>query len=156
MGKTLSMFPTETERAIIDAKPISAAKAKVTRNPVFVVELSQLKDTDRARKNQLKQDLKDFLDLNADFSDEIPVKVPGKKWPEEVQAIKTSRKMNICEEQYVPLRDELMRLSRQTSKWILESFLKSDDVFFSSPEFFEEAMLKWNNDPCDARVTATS
>lgn len=150
LGKTLSKFPTETEQAIIDEKPNSAAKAKVTLNPIFVVELSQLKDHDPIRKDRLKRDLKDFLGLQQDLEDN-PVAVPGKTWPEDVQAKKDARKMDICDEKYDPIREELMRVSNQTATWILESFIKSDDVYFSSPKYFEQSMLKWYEDPCDAR-----
>lgn len=156
LGKTITRFPTETQQAIIDAKPTAAAKAKVTRNLIFVVELNQLKDENSVRKQQLKKDLKDFLGLESELT-ENPVAVPGKKWPEEVQEIKNKRKMNICEEQYKPLRQELMRLSRQSAQWIMESFIQSDDVFFSSPDYFEHVMKKWMEDPCDTRpVVATS
>ena len=148
LGKTISLFPTETERAIIDANPKAASKVVNTRNLIFVVELSQFTDTNELRKNKLRSDLKSFLGLEGDFPDS-PFAKPGKQWPEDVQAIKESRKMNICNEENLPLRKELMRLSRQSSQWIRESFMKSDHVFYSSPAFFEAAMLKWMDDPCE-------
>lgn len=150
LGKTLSKYPTKTEQEIIDEKPQSAAKASVTRNLVFVVEISQLQDKDVQRKNQLKEDLQHFLDLDEPLPDN-PKVVPGMKWPAESQATRDKRKMDICEDQYIPLRAELMRTSKQTATWILESFVKSDDVFLSSPEFFEQAILKWMEDPCEAK-----
>lgn len=150
LGKTLSKYPTETETKIIASKPAAAAKARVTRNLIFVVELSQLHDDDRIRKDQLKYDLRDYLGLDSDLPDN-PAFVPGKKWTEDVQAIKNSRKINICDTQYDPLREELMKLSQQSATWILESFIKSDDVYTSSPEFFEQSMMKWMEDPCDER-----
>ena len=107
-------------------------------------------DDNPSRKDQLKQDLKTFLGLTQDL-EENPIAVPGKKWPADVQEIKTKRKMNICQEQYMPLREELMRVSRLSSQWIRESFVESDDVFVSSPEYFEQAMLQWMEDPCDTR-----
>lgn len=147
LGKTLSKFPTPTEQLIIDEKPQSAAKARITRNLVFVVEMNQLQDKDTDRKQQLKDDLRDYLGLDSDLPDN-PVVVPGKKWPADVQAQKDARKMDICENQYVPLREELMRVSRITATWILESFVHSDDVFTSSPEFFQQSIQKWMHDPC--------
>ncbi|CAB9507497.1 expressed unknown protein [Seminavis robusta] len=152
LGKTLSRFPTETEQAIIDEKPRSAAKARVTRNLIFVVEISQLKDDNALRRQQLKEDLRDFLGLDSDLPDEIPKVVPGKKWPADVQAIKDKRKMNICEDQYIPLREDIMRVSKQTATWILESFIQSDDVFVSTPEFFEQSIKKWMEDPCETKT----
>lgn len=147
LGKTLSKFPTATEQLIINEKPQSAAKARVTRNLIFVVEMSQLQDDNLTRKQQLKDDLRDYLGLGSDLPDN-PVVVPGKKWPANVQAAKDQRKMDICEDQYIPLREELMRVSRITAAWILESFVHSEDVFTSSPEFFEESIRKWMDDPC--------
>jgi hypothetical protein len=148
LGKTLSKYPTPTEQAIIDEKPQSAAKAKVTRNLIFVVEISQLDDDNPLRKQRLKEDIRDFLGLDRDLPDN-PVVVPGMKWSRNVQAIKDQRKMHVCEDQYLPLREELMRVSRQTATWILESFIHSDDVFTSSPEFFQASIRKWMDDPCD-------
>lgn len=150
LGKTLSKFPTKTEQEIIDEKPRSAAKARVTRNLVFVAEISQLRDEDPIRKQRLKDDLRDFLGLDMDLEDN-PVVVPGKKWSAEVQAIKDQRKMHICEDQYKDLRKEIMRTSRQTATWILESFIQSEDVFTSSPEFFEESIMTWMEDPCETK-----
>ena len=148
LGKTLSKFPTPTEQLIIDEKPQSAAKARVTRNLIFVVEMTQLKDKDPIRNQKLKDDLKSFLGLDSDLSDN-PKVVPGKKWPAEVQKIKDSRKMDICRDEHIPLREELMRVSRITATWILESFMQSDDVFTTSPEFFVECIQKWMSDPCE-------
>lgn len=148
LGKTTSLFPTDTEKAIIEANPKSAGKVVNTRNHVFVVEMSQFTDDNELRKDKLRSDLKEFLGLEGDLP-ATPFAKPGKQWPEDVQAIKESRKMNICDEENRPLRNELMRLSRQSSIWIRESFLQSDDVFYSSPEFFEAAMMKWMDDPCE-------
>jgi len=152
MGKTIGAFPTDVEKQLLKDKSTTfTEKAQVrTRNPVFVVELTQLIDTDHERKQQLKNDLQLYLGLTQPLS-ENPIAVPGKKWSSEIQAIKDQRKMNICDTVYDELRSELMRLSRLSCQWILESFVQSNDVFVSNPEYFEQVMLKWMDDPCDER-----
>lgn len=160
MGKTLSAFPTPTEQEIIKYKPQSAAKARVTRNPVMVLEMSQLQDShNKSRTARLRNDLMAFIGLDIDSHDadqllpaEPPHYTPGKKWDKEIQATRDQRKINICDASNDKLRQELMQMSRLASVWIRESFLPAKDVFVSSPEFFHEAMMKWMDDPCDSVV----
>ena len=126
------------------------------QNKIFVVEIRQLEpvadpsDTNAIqRKEQLKDDLTAFLGLDTALQDNPPRVVPGKKWSPESQAIRDKRKMNICQDQYKPLREELMRVSRITATWILESFMHSEDVYTSSPDFFQECIRTWMYDPCE-------
>lgn len=118
-------------------------------NKVFLTELSQFQDTDEERKATLRSDLAGFLGLKHTFDQEAPHFVPGMKWSAESQAIRDSRKIDICEEQYRPLREELMKGSRETSVWIRTFFLASKEVYISSPEYFDQIMRDWMNDPCE-------
>ena len=61
------------------------------------------------------------------------------------------RRMNICDEKYKPLRDELIRNGSAASKWIRTYFLGHPDVTVSSPAYFRELLLTWLEDPCDTR-----
>ena len=156
LGKTLDMAQTPTQKILHDARPFGTEVAgpvtKAMQNPVFLTEMTQFADKDPGRQLQLKADLKNYLGLTKDFEGEAPHYKPGKKWTPEIQAVRDQHKMNICDDQYKPVRDVLMKNARETSTWIRESFLKSDDVHISSPEFFEKAMLAWMDDPCDSAV----
>ncbi|CAB9503647.1 expressed unknown protein [Seminavis robusta] len=150
LGKTVDMPKTEIQRKIIDTHPWEANHYTYpSTNKVFLVEMSQLQDNDPERTEALKQDLATFLELKHTFDQEAPHFVPGMKWSTESQAIRDSRKIDICEDQYRPLRAELMKGARETSLWITTFFLASKDVFISSPEFFDQAMKAWMNDPCE-------
>lgn len=149
------MEQTETQKILQEARPYGTELAgpvtKAMENPVFLTEMTQFADKDAGRQLQLKTDLKLFLGLTKDFEGEAPHFKPGKKWTPEIQAIRDQHKMDICEERYRPVRDELMKNARQTSSWIRESFIQSEDVHISSPDFFEKAMLAWMEDPCDSK-----
>lgn len=146
------MEETDLDKLFFENHPdgTKKEKPKQMKNKVFLFEMSQFADTDVARSQRLKDDLRHFLGVTQDFDSTAPHKVPGKKWTPEIQAVRDSFKMHICDEKHKKVRDVLMKGARETSTWIRESFIKSPDVHISSPEFFEQAMLKWMDDPCDA------
>jgi hypothetical protein len=159
IGKTLAQSPiTQTGKEILSDlrqyHPKSVKRIKYTRNPIFVMEMSQFTDKDANRKAQLTHDLSQFLGLTIDLDANAPHATPGRKWPPEIQAIKDTRKMHICEEKYAVLRAELMRISRQTATWIGESFLHSPDVHVSSADFFLSSLEAWMEDPCEMKQSA--
>lgn len=150
LGKTLEMTMNDLQKDIKMAHPYEANHYTYpSTNKVFLIEMSQFKDDDANRTAALRTDLARYLGLKHSFDEEAPHAVPGMKWSAEVQAIRDSRKIDICEERYKPVRDELMKGSRQTSLWIRTFFLASKDVFISSPEFFDKIMRDWMNDPCE-------
>ena len=150
LGKTVDMPKSDIQKRIIDVHPYEAHHyVYPSTNKIFLTEMTQFMDKDPGRKEALKRDLAAFLGLEHPFQQEAPHAVPGMKWSAESQAIRDSRKIDICEEQYRPLRAELMKGARETSVWIRTYFLASKDVFVSSPEFFDEAMRAWMNDPCE-------
>lgn len=117
-------------------------------NEIFLTEMTQFADKDPRRQKTLKDDLRNFLGVKTEFNSTAPHYKPGKTWKPDIQAVRDSFKINICDEQFRPVRDVLMKGARETSIWIRESFIKSPDVHISSPEFFEQAMLAWMDDPC--------
>ena len=145
------MPETELDKAFREAKPVGTKnlKVKAMKNKVFLFEMTQFADTDATRSQRLKDDLRHFLGVTHDFNSTAPHKVPGKKWPPEIQAVRDNFKMHICDDQHKDVREVLMKGARETSIWIRESFIKSPDVHISSPEFFEQAMLNWMDDPCE-------
>jgi len=154
-GKTLSLPETETEQLLRESFPYSKnmEKPKAMKNPIFLTEISQFADKDTGRQATLRSDLREYLGVTADFNTTAPHKVPGKKWSKEIQAVRDSFKIDICEEKFKPVREVLMKGARETSIWIRESFIKAQDVHISSPEFFDSAMRAWMDDPCDSRIS---
>lgn len=150
LGKTVDMPKTDIQKSIFDVHPYENNHYTYpSTNKVFLTEMTQFMDTDPSRTEALKRDLATFLELKHTFDQEAPHAVPGMKWSEESQEIRNSRKIDICEDQYQPLRDELMKGARESSVWIRTYFLASKDVYVSSPEFFDQAMRAWMNDPCE-------
>lgn len=152
LGKTLSLPDSEMQRAFAEATPhgtIKLGPVKRMENPIFLTEMTQFADKDAARQTMLKEDLRDFLGLTENFSSGAPHKKPGKVWTSDIQTVRDSFKIDICREEFQPVRDVLLKGARETSAWIRESFIKAPDVYISSPEFFEDAMLAWMDDPCD-------
>jgi len=115
-------------------------------NPVFLYDVAQLYDTNEARKALFKQDLQNFLGLDAplpEFDDNTTSSMPKFK------------AMNICDSKYDSIRKELITIGTRASMWIRKYFLKSDQVYVSSQDFFENVLKDWKNDPC-ASKNATS
>jgi hypothetical protein len=145
------MPPAEIEDIIRNTHAYEANKTTLpTRNKIFLVETSQLVDQDWFRQEQLLQDLQVFLNLKDPFQNGIPPPHPAARKHD--QDIRDRRKIDICQAEFVNLREELMQGARESSLWIRERFLKSPDVFVSSPEFVQQALLSWMDDPCDKRV----
>lgn len=142
---------TKLEELIIeghrDRNPYDPLKVPYVPNDVFLFDVEQLGDKNETRKALFRKDVKHFLDLKAELPDIIHVS-PGRRVDEELQAKKDARKIDICRDEYIPLRRELMRISRQSSEWIRTSFLDSYGVFYSDRAFLEEILLSWNLDPC--------
>lgn len=150
LGKTVDMPMTELQKHVHDTHSYEANHYTYpSKNKVFLIEMEQFKDQDPSRMELLKEDLRSFLGLSHTFDQELPHYTPGKVWSQESQAIRDSRKIKICDEQYRPLRDELMKGARESSLWIRTYFLASKDVYISSPEFFDQQMRAWMNDPCE-------
>lgn len=116
-------------------------------NDIFLFDLTQLADQNATRKATFRRDVQNFLGLHAELPEVLHV-TPGKEWTPELQAAKDKKKIDICEDQYIPVRRELMRLSRMASQWIRETFLDLPGVYVSSREHFEAIMLDWARDPC--------
>lgn len=73
---------------------------------------------------------------------------PGQSRGQHIQHEKDKLKIDICDEQWIPVRRELLRLARQGSMWIRNVFLNSQDISVSSRSYLEELFGKWLDDPC--------
>lgn len=116
-------------------------------NDVFLFDVAQMSDSDEARQLAFRHDVQSFLGLEGVLPPLVHAK-PGKVWNSTVQALKEEQKIDICDDEYLPVRTELLRLARLSSVWIRTVFLKLPNVYVSSPAYFEELLLKWMDDPC--------
>jgi Sulfotransferase domain len=113
-------------------------------NPVFFCEISQLGDKNETRKAIFRKDLQNFLGLTTDFPP-IPHIRPGNN------VFNEDKRINICDEQFSPVRSELMNVARHASLWLRKYFMRREDVYYSSGEFLDELLQKWMVDPCQGR-----
>jgi len=127
-------------------------------NRLFLYDAAQLEDDDPLRKERFRDDVGRFLGLQRRLPP-VPHVKPGMKWDDpRLQAEKDAKKIDICLDEYVPLRRELMKLSRSTSQWIRQVLLSSDDVVTSSTEYLRSNILEqsWMVDPCDYKDDGSS
>ena len=125
----------------------NVSKVEYVPNPVFLFETGQLSDTNESRTEKFRRDFHSFMGLEQELP-KMKHHKPGQKWGKAIQQKKDSKKIDICDEQWISVRRELLRLSRQGSMWIRNVFLDMPDVHVSSRPFFEELLVAWMDDPC--------
>lgn len=150
MGKT-DISPEERKLLKFGQFPVPLKLMNTTAR-VFLYDTEQLDDSNQTRARMMRQDLQSFLGLRNALPPMVHYK-PGKsKWDNYDNATQQhlqSMKIDICDEQYLPLRTNLMMHAVHASQWIRQHFLQSDDVVVSSREHFEQILLSWEHDPCD-------
>jgi hypothetical protein len=104
-------------------------------------DVSQLSDKNQTRNAIFRRDLSDFIGLRAPL-DILPESHKDHREHKREAAI------DICDDEFVQLRSELMEVGISASKWIREYFLDHLDVVVSSRERFEEILMTWLEDPC--------
>lgn len=112
---------------------------------VFFYEVSQLSDPEV--EAVFRRDLQEFLELSIPIEPLIWFK-PGKNHSDTKLETLRAKKIDICD--YPEVREELMKQSVQASRWIRDHFLDVAEV--SSRPFLENALLKWERDPCEDRT----
>jgi hypothetical protein len=137
LGKTNQTTPEE--KMLLTPLPSKVPALARLQNQVFLYDVSQIHDEDEARSYKYRRDLGNFLGLKH----ELPP----------IGHNHTSRNykydLDICEDRYRPLRRALMDIAKPASEWIRTYFMQSPEVFVSSPEYFNELLLEWLEDPCD-------
>ena len=122
---------------------------------MFIMESSQMADNDTNRLQLFRNDLERFLGLGHNVLPDIAL---GEKENTASSKNKTKMKelginqMNICDEEYRPLRDILLQNGASASEWIKNYLLQSSRVVVSSRDFFLESIEKWKLDPCDTNI----
>jgi hypothetical protein len=121
-------------------------------NPLFLFDLSQLGDSNATRTDVFRRDFTAFMGLNETLPP-IPHRVPGRMRNGDDQERRNRSKIDICDDEYAPLRRRLLEHAIDASLFIRTFLLKNPTVVVSSPYHFDEIMQQWMVDPC-ARGTA--
>lgn len=110
-------------------------------NEVFLYEISQPFDPNRTRAETYSKDLSHFLGLSKPL-------LPLRHSPE----VHDTKTIDVCDEKFTELREELMKVGKAASEWIQKYFMELPNVTVSSPDHFKEILKTWLVDPCDQRV----
>lgn len=113
-------------------------------NKVFLYEINQLYDRNDSRATLYKKDFSDYLGLKIQLTE---MEAPHHE---------KEKQINICEEKYTVLREELLKNAQAASQWIRIYFMNHPDVVVSSPDRFRELLDAWMVDPCGQRVHAAA
>lgn len=111
-------------------------------NKIFLYDVSQPFDKNESRRNLFREDLQRFIGLQRPLP---PIRIAN-----------TSRNfhfaLDICEDRYIPLRKDILKVSKAASEWISKYFLDHPDVTVSSRDHFKVILETWLHDPCDKGI----
>jgi len=119
------------------------------KGKVFLMESSQL-IPENASSERLSEDISTFLDLKYDLR---PLKDREGYGTESHQYKDDEAKeafIDICDDEFLPLREVLVQQGEEAALWIKNYFMKSEDVIVSHPDEFLKLLDKWGEDPCRA------
>ena len=116
---------------------------ELVRNPykVFVYHLEQISDKNITRSQIFKRK----------FQEHSHLKTPIVEWPQnKVFHEALPEEINICDEEFRDLRQEILANARVASSWIQDKFLGSNDVIIGGClENFIEILNSWSSDICE-------
>jgi len=142
-GRRLNRTTTTEEDSYGNGRGSADTRRIIPRmdNQVFLYEPSQLFDQNDTRALQFRTDLSHFLGLDV-VLDPIQNTRVGK-------GSDYHYKIDICEQQYIDVRRELLAMGGNASTWIRNYFLNAPDVYYSSfDSHFENMIASWSEDPC--------
>jgi hypothetical protein len=147
---------TKIEEQILSKYPgrwFNASTVESVPNEIFLYDLTQLSDNDETRKEAFRRDVQSFLGLSVELPQTIEhYKPPKRHWNATVQAEKDERKIDICDDEYIALRRDLLNTAKLNSQWIRNTFMKLDSVKLSSPAYLNEVIEGWMSDPCGNQI----
>jgi len=123
------------------------------KNKIFFIDLRQMSDSNKTRATIFRKDLQSFLGLQHELSPIFRARPFKQLELIQSEESKQYKMKSICDRQYLPLQQELFPMAQKASLWIRQYFLKSPDVIVSSPEYLEELLETWMENPCDVQVT---
>ena len=110
--------------------------------PIFIYTDEQLSDSNTTRQSTFRRELQQFLDLDSplvDFDTMPRINKHDEVYPEQI---------NICNATYAKIRKTLVEAGTKSSQWIVNKFIKADDVYFGNRDHFLEQLHSWRADPC--------
>jgi hypothetical protein len=131
----------------------NASSVPPMTNPVFLFDLSQLGDSNDTRKDIFRRDFTAFMGLNETLPP-IPHRIPGRMRNTNDQEWRDQLKIDICDDEYAPLRYRLMEHAVDASLLIRTVLLNNPTVVVSSRDHFVDVMKQWMVDPCSNAGTA--
>ena len=148
LGKTPLI--SKEERSLLslnDEDDVKRFRQKVSQTPhkLFVYEIGQVADVNVTRSDIFRNDLGEFVGIR-DLGQMIHKNAAEDRDPE-----LKAKEIDICDDTHAGVRRELMVNAKDASRWIRTFFLDSDDVHYSSRDFLEQALAKWEVDPCVSR-----
>mmetsp|Transcript_58930 Transcript_58930/g.175287 ORF Transcript_58930/g.175287 Transcript_58930/m.175287 type:complete len:280 (-) Transcript_58930:150-989(-) len=109
----------------------------------FLMELERIDFEDPVLADKFLSDAREFLGLEHDLAP-----LHRHESETEREAATAEHYIDICDDEHILARAELVRTGRDAYMWIQDYFLKSPDVVVSSPERILESIERWQYDPC--------
>ena len=131
----LTPMNTTEELVLLDHNDWS--KHSNFKGRIFLTEIGQLGDKNETRKAEFTRGLEDFLGLTPNSFD----------WKTIINA-GTVKYIDICDLEHKPVRDRLLEIGTNASKWILTYFMKSPRVVVANRDHMIELITAWQTDPC--------
>lgn len=139
-----------TTKRLSNRTTTTTFRAKVDHTNIYN-DVNDDSSTREQRGRQFRQNVQTILRLEYPLGPPPHMK-PGMKWDDvNLQKKRDEQKMDICTDEFIPLRTHLMEISQQASLWIRSSgFLDAPTVHVSSREYFVKEILgrQWMIDPC--------
>ena len=143
MGKTNVTDPAEN--VLLGPRRQKLAAWAPIPNEVFLYEVKQLSDSNMTRQKVFFHDISHYLGLTT------PFRFQRRKFTPHY----TKDLFDICDSKYTQLRQKLLQIGQNASKWIINFFMEHPEVTVSSPEHFRLLLERWNLDPCLAKIEKT-
>ena len=109
-------------------------------NPVFLYHSDQLYDKNATRFERMRTDFQHFMGLKQPM--------PNATKYSSTRGIAKVKAIDICDKEYQPVRDELIKVGERASAWIRRYFLDSPQVFYSDRRYLESLLRDFDTDPC--------
>ena len=110
---------------------------------IFFYSLEQMDDKNRTRSHSFRQGLQRFMRVRnplPPFGRENHNHFVGHKGHKET--------VDICNPQFLQLRDKLVAQARKTADWIRNYFMTSPDVIVANKGHLLDLLEGWDSDPC--------
>jgi hypothetical protein len=140
LGKTSMQSAEERQHFSADVQNVSYAHG-FSSTKVFLYDMAQLDDKNQDRSDILLEDLRSFLRVTKPFPPMV----------EEPKAVSNATRIDICDVEYDHLREVLLDTGVKASRWIRRVFVHAEGVTVSSPDFLDQLLAKWEEDPCEER-----